>query len=160
MFHIFRWIHSSSRLEIYFRDSRSLLVVFLDKKRRSDFEQHFPSIMSRLASELVMSPGAGSPLQRTPLRRMGSRMLSGFRVDELSTATRKWQARELSNVCLMIFRLWSLLTLFSLLIWAYWIKYRGEPLVMLLNILSSVCIQPKMTPRFLVANSNSLQLGF
>ena len=57
--------------------------------------------MGRSASELVMSPGSGSQSQRTPLLgRMGSRVLSGFRVDELSAATRKWQARELSNVCL------------------------------------------------------------
>ena len=59
--------------------------------------------MGRPASELIMSPSAGSQFQRTPLLgRMGSRVLSGFRVDELSTATRKWQARELSNVCLVI----------------------------------------------------------
>ena len=45
--------------------------------------------MGRPASELVMSPGAGSQSQRTPLLgRMGSRMMSGFRVDELSSATR------------------------------------------------------------------------
>ena len=93
------------RLEIYFRDSRSLLVVFLDRKRRSDFEQHLPSIMGRPASELIMSPGSASYPQRTPLLgRMSSRVLSGFRADELSTATRKWQARELSNVCLAIVR--------------------------------------------------------
>ena len=62
--------------------------------------------MGRPASELVMSPGAGSQSQRTPLLgRMGSRMMSGFRVDELSSATRKWQARELSNVRLVIARL-------------------------------------------------------
>ena len=93
------------RLEIYFKDSRSLLVVFLDKKRRSDFELHLPSIMGRPPSELVMSPGVASQSQRTPLLgRMGSRMMSGFRVDELSSATRKWQSRELSNVCLVIAR--------------------------------------------------------
>ena len=56
-------------------------------------------------SELVMSPGVASQSQRTPLLgRMGSRMMSGFRVDELSSATRKWQSRELSNVCLVIAR--------------------------------------------------------
>ena len=77
-------------------------MVFLDKKRRSDFEQHLPGIMGRPASELVMSPDAKPHFQRTPLLRMGSRMLSGFRADELSTATRKWQARELSNVCSVI----------------------------------------------------------
>jgi hypothetical protein len=55
--------------------------------------------MGRPVSELVMSPGSGSYPQRTPLLgRMGSRVLSGFRHDELSIATRKWQARELSNV--------------------------------------------------------------
>src|SRR5882757_615984 len=93
------------RLEIYFKDSRSLLVVFLDKKRRSDFDQHLRSIMGmgRPVSELIMSPGSGSYPQRTPLLgRMGSIVLSGFRADELSTATRKWQSRELSNVCLSI----------------------------------------------------------
>ena len=57
-----------------------------------------------------MSPGAGSQPQRTPLRRMSSRVLSGFRPDELSTATRKWQARELSNVCFSDRRACSLLT--------------------------------------------------
>ena len=31
---------------------------------------------------------------------MGTRMLAGFRSDELSTATRKWQSREMSNVWL------------------------------------------------------------
>lgn len=86
---------------MYFKDSRSLLVVFLDKKQRSSFEPHLPSIIGRPASELVMSPGSGSQDLRAPLRRMGSRMFSGFRADELSTATRKWQARELSNVCLV-----------------------------------------------------------
>lgn len=59
--------------------------------------------MGRPASELVMSPSAGSQSLRTPLLgRMGSRVMSGFRFDELSAATRKWQARELSNVCLVI----------------------------------------------------------
>jgi hypothetical protein len=68
--------------------------------------------MGRPASELVMSPGAGSQSQRTPfLGRMGSRVMSGFRVDELSSATRKWQARELSNVCLVIAGLLALCSL-------------------------------------------------
>ena len=96
------------RLEIYFKDSHSL-VFFLNKKRRSDFELHLPSIMGRPPSELVMSPGAGSQSQRTPLLgRMGSKMMSGFRVDEISSATRKWQSEELSNVCLVIARAFAL----------------------------------------------------
>ena len=31
--------------------------------------------------------------------RVGARVLAGFGLDELSTAQRKWQAREISNVC-------------------------------------------------------------
>ena len=77
------------RLEIYFKDSHSL-VFFLNKKRRSDFELHLPSILGRPPSELVMSPGGGSQSQRTPLLgRMDSKMMSGFQADELSSATRK-----------------------------------------------------------------------
>ena len=65
--------------------------------------------MGRPPSELVMSPGAGSQSQRTPLLgRMGSKMMSGFRVDELSSATRKWQSEELSNVCLVIAQAFAL----------------------------------------------------
>ncbi|KAF8962103.1 beach-domain-containing protein [Flammula alnicola] len=84
-------------LEIYFKDSRSLLIVFLDKKRRSELEQRLSTIIGRPHSEIGFTPGPQN-LQRTPLfGRMSSRMLSGFRSDELSTATRKWQAREISN---------------------------------------------------------------
>ena len=80
-------------LEIYFKDSRSLLLVFLDKKRRQDMDQQFYAIINRNN----LDPGLSAPL-RTPLYHMGSRMLSTFRADELSSATRKWQAREISNV--------------------------------------------------------------
>ncbi|KDR79337.1 hypothetical protein GALMADRAFT_223566 [Galerina marginata CBS 339.88] len=83
-------------LEIYFKDSRSLLIVFLDQKRRSELEQRLSTIVGRSYSEIT--PGPNAQIQRTPVfGRMGSRMLSGFRSDELSTATRKWQAREISN---------------------------------------------------------------
>ncbi|KAJ3506661.1 hypothetical protein NLJ89_g6748 [Agrocybe chaxingu] len=80
-------------LEVYFRDSRSLLIVFIEKKKRSDFEARLSAIIGRPSSEATLA----AP-QRTPrLGRMGSRMFLGFRSDELSTATRKWQAREISN---------------------------------------------------------------
>lgn len=83
-------------LEIYFKDSRSLLVVFLDKKKRSDIESRFTSIINRNNAD----PALSAVQPRTPLllSRMGSRVLSNFRMDELGTATRKWQAREISNV--------------------------------------------------------------
>ena len=73
--------------------------------------------MGRPASELIMSPGAGSQSLRTPLLgRMGSRVMSGFRADELSIATRKWQARELSNVCLVHCRAFFSLFIISFLV--------------------------------------------
>ncbi|PPQ94175.1 hypothetical protein CVT25_003811 [Psilocybe cyanescens] len=85
-------------LEIYFKDSRSLLIVFLDKKRRSDLEHRLSTIVGRPYSEIGLTPGPAPQTQRTPMfGKMGSRVLSGFRSDELSTATRKWQAREISN---------------------------------------------------------------
>lgn len=86
---------SSFSLEIYFKDSRSLLIVFLEKKKRSEVDQRLSAIIGRNISDGSLTPG----LRRTPmLGRMGSRVLSGFRTDELSTAQRKWQAREISNV--------------------------------------------------------------
>ena len=49
---------------------------------------------NRNPSELT--PG----LLRSPmLVKASARVLSGFRADELSSAQRKWQAREISNVC-------------------------------------------------------------
>ncbi|KIM43842.1 hypothetical protein M413DRAFT_26133 [Hebeloma cylindrosporum] len=84
-------------LEIYFKDSRSLLIVFLDKKKRSDVEHRLSTILGRPYSD-ISHTAAPVSLQRTPIfGKMGSRMLSGFKTDELSTATRRWQAREISN---------------------------------------------------------------
>lgn len=87
------------RLEVYFKDSRSLLVVFLDKKKRSETERRFTNIIEKNNAD----PALTSTLPRTPLfSRMGSRVLSNFRSDELSSATRRWQAREISNVRLPV----------------------------------------------------------
>lgn len=80
------------RLEIYFKDSRSLLVVFLDKKKRTDFE-------SRLMSVDQIGSGGGGSGNSPSLMKRGSRLWTGSRVDQLSSATRKWQNREISNVC-------------------------------------------------------------
>jgi len=79
-----------------------LLIVFLDKKRRSDLVARLAPITGRSNSELGLTPGQA--LTKTPVfGRVGSRMLSGFKTDELSTATRKWQAREMSNVSDFLF---------------------------------------------------------
>ncbi|KAF9014685.1 beach-domain-containing protein [Hymenopellis radicata] len=79
-------------LEIYFKDSRSLLIVFLDKKKRLDVDQRLTAMVN--SANAPPTPG----LLRTPLLGMvGAMVLSGFREDELATAQRKWQAREISN---------------------------------------------------------------
>ncbi|KAK0186450.1 beach-domain-containing protein [Armillaria mellea] len=80
-------------LEIYFKDSRSLLIVFLDKKKRLDIDQRLSTMINN-ASNAPTTPG----LLITPLLgNIGARVLAGFRPDELATAQRKWQTREISN---------------------------------------------------------------
>ncbi|KAJ7639738.1 beach-domain-containing protein [Mycena polygramma] len=81
-------------LEVYFKDSRSLLVVFLDKQRRRDIDQRLLNIVSRHSPPDAISatPGRATARVRTP--RIG-RMFQ--RSDELSDAQRRWQTREISN---------------------------------------------------------------
>ncbi|KAJ6588193.1 beach-domain-containing protein [Mycena capillaripes] len=80
-------------LEIYFKDSRSLLVVFLDKERRRDIDQRLFNIVSRFTPpDAVATPGRATGRVRTP--RFQKVFQKG---DELSGATRRWQAREISN---------------------------------------------------------------
>lgn len=75
-----------------------MLVVFLHKERRSDTYHRLATIISRTTLE-VSTPGIGSALLKSPLLgRVSSRVLSGLKIDEISTAQRKWQAREISNV--------------------------------------------------------------
>lgn len=92
---IFCFFNILSSLELYFKDSRSLLIVFLDKKRRTIINQKLAAITNRQKPELTITPGTVRPHM---LGRASSRMLSGLKGDELSTATRKWQTREISNV--------------------------------------------------------------
>ncbi|KAJ7075426.1 beach-domain-containing protein [Mycena belliarum] len=77
-------------LEIYFKDSRSLLVVFLDKQRRRDIDQRLLNIVNRYTPPDAISSTPGR--MRTP--RFG-RVFQ--KTDELSSAQRRWQAREISN---------------------------------------------------------------
>ncbi|KAJ3720550.1 hypothetical protein C8R42DRAFT_671005 [Lentinula raphanica] len=76
-------------LEIYFKDSRSLLVVFIDKQKRSEINQRLTNIVNPTSNH-------SQSVARTPL--LGG-IFSGLwtDADELSTAQRRWQAREISN---------------------------------------------------------------
>lgn len=99
----------TSRLEIYFKDSRSLLVVFLEKRQRLEMSDRLSTIMYRYSAELptpspvmLKSPTMLSPMMGRLSGKLSAslsaKMLSGLRLDELSTAQRKWQTREISNV--------------------------------------------------------------
>lgn len=67
----------------------------MDKQKRMEIDQRLTAITTRSASESAPTPG----LLRTPLFGIVSaRVLSGLWADELSTAQRRWQAREISNV--------------------------------------------------------------
>lgn len=93
------WMTCHGRIEIYFQDSISLFLVFLDKKHRQLAHQRLSAILQKRASvepqssALLKSPGFPAIIGR-----MGARVLSGLRSDELSIAQRKWQTREISNV--------------------------------------------------------------
>lgn len=91
-------------LEIYFRDSRSLLLVFLQKAHRQATNDRLAAVVNRsrhsndaLTPSLLKSPLAGR-LSGSVSGRLSARVLMSFRMDELSTAQRKWQHREISNV--------------------------------------------------------------
>ncbi|KAJ3010240.1 hypothetical protein NUW54_g2543 [Trametes sanguinea] len=88
-------------LEIYFRDSRSLLVVFVDRKQRQDMTARLNHIIGRLGPEpltpgLLKSPFVGR-LSAKLSSTFSAKLLSGFGQDELAIAQRKWQSREISN---------------------------------------------------------------
>ena len=88
------------RIEIYFQDSISLFLVFLDKKNRQIAHQRLSAVLQKRvsiepqSSALLRSPGIPAIFGR-----VGAKVLSGLRPDELSIAQRKWQTREISNVC-------------------------------------------------------------
>jgi hypothetical protein len=52
-----------------------------------------------VTSAAGLTPGFTPTILMSPFASMvGARVFAGFRADELSTAQRKWQAREISNV--------------------------------------------------------------
>lgn len=78
------------------KDSRSVFIVFPTQKDRQDIHSKLTFLLSsRPGNDPTISPGA---MLRTPLlSRVSARVFTGGR-DEISTAQRKWQAREISNV--------------------------------------------------------------
>ncbi|TFY62229.1 hypothetical protein EVJ58_g3994 [Rhodofomes roseus] len=95
-------------LEIYFKDSRSLLIVFLEKRQRLAMSDRLSTIMYRYNAEpptpspvMLKSPTMLSPMMGRLSGKLSAtlsaKVLSGLRLDELSTAQRKWQTREISN---------------------------------------------------------------
>lgn len=79
------------------KDSRSVFIVFPTQKDRQDIHSKLSFLLSsRHTSDPSLSPGAA--MLRTPLlSRVSARVFMGGR-DEISTAQRRWQAREISNV--------------------------------------------------------------
>ncbi|KAH9925795.1 beach-domain-containing protein [Fomitopsis serialis] len=95
-------------LEVYFKDSRSLLVVFLEKRQRLEMSDRLSTIMYRYNAEpptpspvMLKSPTMLSPmvgrLSGKLSASLSAKVLSGLRMDELSTAQRRWQTRDISN---------------------------------------------------------------
>ncbi|THH31660.1 hypothetical protein EUX98_g2544 [Antrodiella citrinella] len=90
-------------LELYFRDSRSLLLVFLQKTQRQATNDKLLAVVNRsgysndaVTPSILKSPLVGRLSGRVS-GRLSAKVLMSFRMDELSTAQRKWQAREISN---------------------------------------------------------------
>ncbi len=93
---------SPHSLEIYFRDSRSLLVVFSNRKQRREITGRLSQIIGKTSGDpgsagLAKSPFVGR-LSSKVASAFSAKMVSGFGSVELSIAQRKWQSREISNV--------------------------------------------------------------
>ena len=92
-----------TRLEVYFKDGRSLLIIFADRKHRQSAMRSLDGIIKEFNAEpptpgLLKSPAASGLLGDKSSVIFGARIFAGLQMDELLTAQRKWQARELSNV--------------------------------------------------------------
>ncbi|KAH9975416.1 beach-domain-containing protein [Lactifluus volemus] len=85
-------------LEIYLKDSRSVLLVFTDRKKRIDMDRRLSSAINGRSLAATSSTGLTPGLLKSPFASLVSaRVIAGFRADELSTAQRKWQTKEISN---------------------------------------------------------------
>ncbi|KAG8952301.1 hypothetical protein FRC04_004729 [Tulasnella sp. 424] len=83
-------------LEIYFRDSRSILVVFSNKHDRQMLLGRLNAI--RIQGLDDMAPGTPTPAKTGQLMALVGQKLPTFLAgDEIGTAQRRWQNREISN---------------------------------------------------------------
>ncbi|TFK65264.1 beach-domain-containing protein [Pluteus cervinus] len=83
-------------LEIFFKDSRSLLIVFLDKDKRLFVDQRLASMIAKFSTELATTPSFVKTA-RFGKSSANAKSTTSLKVNDLSTAQRKWQAREISN---------------------------------------------------------------
>ena len=145
-----RTFHSYSRrqvqrdsvsLEVYFKDNRSLLIVCASKKRR----QEIGDKLSEKIALRVQNDSRSPLLFRNPLiGKASARVMVNVR-DELYTAQRKWQAREISNVSFSALSSGRPELSFSSRISAFSTSRQVGRLSMQRSILSSVC--STTTPR-------------
>lgn len=93
---IYFFAHS---LEIYFKDSRSLLLVFPNKADREHILNKLQLLQFKSSSDVGNSPA----MLRSPLLSfVSAKVNQAFQgKDEISTAQRRWQAREISTVGLI-----------------------------------------------------------
>ncbi|KAF8696543.1 Beach protein, partial [Rhizoctonia solani] len=81
-------------LEFYFKDNRTVLVVCATSDARQQILNKIAFVQARSSLESLTPGGFRSPL----INRMSARVSLAFQGrDEVSTATRRWQAREISN---------------------------------------------------------------
>ena len=87
------------RLEIFFKDSRTLLAVFLDGAHRHDVSQRLQVIITRHSTHEHVST-LGLVLREMSITMpMGKGRASQTAHDKaVATAQRQWQNREISNV--------------------------------------------------------------
>jgi hypothetical protein len=62
-----------------------------------EMDQRLSLVVTSRGGSESLTPGTG--IRKTPLfGKVSAKVMAGFRADSLSTAQRKWQAREISNV--------------------------------------------------------------
>lgn len=87
------------RLEIFFKDSRTLLAVFLDGAHRHDVSQRLQAIITRRSPHEYVST-LGLVLREMSIAIPMGKGRAALTAHEkaLATAQRQWQDREISNV--------------------------------------------------------------